>query len=127
MCTQKLIAVYCTMLLIAGCAGQTAGVSRNSAPAAGAADCAVNTVKICGDAQNGGTLEPPPAPMGYVASQSTMPDTARIAIPNGPTVQVMCYYNPQHTSLAKSDWTSSTALDQSAVGYLKSKGYCSNP
>jgi hypothetical protein len=64
---------------------------------------------------------------GYGTSQGTMPDTARVAVPNGPTVQVMCYYDPQHKSLAHSDSTSSSAIDAGAAAFLKSKGYCAGP
>ncbi len=127
MFTLKWMTLCAAMMLIGGCAGQNAAAPAAAPASQAVAGCNLDMAKICSEAKSAGTLEAAPAPMGYVASQSTMPDTAHVAIPNGPTLQVMCYYNPQHSSLAKTDWTSSSALDQGAVGYLKGKGYCSNP
>ena len=112
------------MMLVAGCSAPANTVSQSGTAQAMASGCRVDTAKICEDARSAGTLEAPPAPLGYVASQSTMPDTAHVAIPNGPSLQVMCYYNPQHSALSRSDWNSSAPLDSGAASFLKTKGYC---
>lgn len=119
MASMRSLVFGIALIAMAGCAAQTtAGQNATSS-----AKCDVDTAKICTDAQSTGTLEVPPPATGYGTPQS-MPDTAHLAIPNGPTLQVMCYYNPQHTSVTRSDWTSSNALDDNAIGYLTSKGLC---
>ncbi|MGO9606997.1 MAG: hypothetical protein ACLQAT_27005 [Candidatus Binataceae bacterium] len=124
MSSRKSLAMFAGALLLFGCAAQTnTGATVSSAPS-DAGGCNVDGVKVCTEAQSAGALEAPPPAVGYTTTQSAMPDTAHLVIPNGPTVQVMCYYNPQHTSLGKTDWTSSSALDANATQYLQSKGYC---
>ncbi len=81
-------------------------------------------MKICAAARDAGTLEAPPKPMGYGATQSEMPSTARVEIPGGPAVQAMCYYDPQHKTISRADWSASAQLDANAIAYLKSKNFC---
>jgi len=116
--------MFAAALLLFGCAAQTNSSAPGAAASSAAGSCNVDSVKVCTEAQTAGTLEAPQPAVGYTTTQSAMPDTAHLAIPNGPTVQVMCYYNPQHTSLGKTDWTSSSELDANATQYLQSKGYC---
>jgi hypothetical protein len=118
------------LLMLAGCAGPAAqgsaappaAVARGGAQAA--AGCNIDAMKICQSAASEGTLEAPPQAGGYGGTRAAMPSTARIAIPGGPTVQAMCYYNPQRTALAKADSTVSAPLDANAVAFLKSKDLC---
>lgn len=124
MASLKTSAIGIILFAMAGCAAQGGAAPQPNSPAAAASTkCTLNTAKVCADSQGAGTLEPPPRSMGYAMPQN-MPDTAHLAIPNGPTLQVMCYYNPQHTSLSNSDWNSSAGLDDNAAAYLASKGYC---
>jgi len=117
-------AIALALIGLCGCAGQTTGQSSIPASGQNPADCKIDSAKICNEAQTAGTLEPGP-PRGY-GGQSGM-DTAQIAIPNGTTLQAMCYYDPQHKSLTRSDWTSSRTLDASAIDFLRGKGYCARP
>ena len=125
MTSHKSILVVVCVVLMSGCAGQSNSPAQGTAPTpvASTGACNLDAARICSDSQKSGTLEAPRA-TGYATAGSTMPDTARVEIPNGPTVQVMCYYNPQHTALGRTDWTSSAAIDASSASYLKSKGYC---
>ena len=93
-----------------------------------ATGCKIDSAKICQDAKSGGTLEESERPMGMASTmnQAELPSTARLEIPNGPTLQAMCYFDPRHTTLAKSDVTPSAPLDANAVAYLRGKGLCAS-
>jgi hypothetical protein len=118
-------ALLVAALTIGGCAAQATGGTSTGSEAPGG--CRIDTARICADSLSAGTLESPPPHAGYTTTQSVMPDTARVSIPNGPTLQVMCYYDQRHKSLDRSDWTASGAIDAAAAAFLKSKNYCAAP
>src|SRR5215471_1684094 len=97
-------AVLLILLFTAGCAGQPSSTTpASSAPsqasqASSSGECKIDSAKICADAQAAGTLEQGP-PMGY--GGPPMVDTARVAIPNGQTIQAMCYLDPQHKTISR--------------------------
>jgi hypothetical protein len=116
---------------VSACAS-SAPATTVSAPAAEAgappAECKVDAVKIC-QAEGGGAAAKNPAPMamgqmGYGASSATMPDTIEFSIPAGPTLQLMCYYDPQHTRVTRADVANQVAMSASTVKYLKDQGFC---
>jgi hypothetical protein len=113
---------------VGGCAASPAA-PQGAPPVAAASPaggCTVDAMKICKDAQAAGTLEAAPA-MGMGSMQSALPRTARVEIPDGPTVQAMCYYDPQHATVTRADWTATATLDAKAIGYLQNKKLCKGP
>jgi hypothetical protein len=122
------IAFAAASATIGGCAASPAApqVAPPVAAAAPAGGCTVDAMKICNDAQAAGTLTAAPA-MGMGATQAALPRTARVEIPDGPTVQAMCYYDPQHTTVTRADWTATATLDAKAIDYLRNKKLCAGP
>jgi hypothetical protein len=102
-----------------------------SAPAtqagAPAGACKIDAVKICQTAGGGAAKNPEPmaaGQMGYGASSATMPDTIEFSIPAGPTLQLMCYYDPQHSKVTRADVANQVAMTSATVKYLKDQGFC---
>jgi hypothetical protein len=130
--TLSAIAAVALTAVLAGCAASPAAspAAAQGAPSLAAAapggGCTVDAMKICKDAQAAGTLEAAPA-MGMGATQAAMPRTAHLEIPGGPTVQAMCYYDPQHNTVTRADWTATATLDAKAIAYLQSKKLCAGP
>ncbi|HXW85289.1 MAG TPA: hypothetical protein VEJ86_12840, partial [Candidatus Binataceae bacterium] len=114
-------------LLLVSCTPQAQPPQAPAAPpqaaSASGSDCKIDAAKICNSAMSAGTVAWAPS-MAYAPSSNQLPGTARIEIQNGPTVQVMCYYNPQRTALTSADYNVSRPLDANAVAFLRSKGYC---
>jgi hypothetical protein len=125
---RRFAAVLIAAATLGGCATSPASSQGAAAPAAAApaGGCTVDAMKICKDAQSAGTLEAAPT-MGMGSMQSALPRTARVEVPGGPTVQAMCYYDPQHSSVTRADWTATATLDANAVAYLQSKKLCAGP
>jgi hypothetical protein len=118
-------------MLIAGCANQ-----QTSAPPAVAgtpatdASCNIDARKMCAAIDKGSAAasssSPPPLQQSY--GSAAMPDSIDFQIPAGPAVRLMCYFDPQHVTVARADATPKTPLDANAVKYLKEQGFCvSNP
>jgi hypothetical protein len=122
--TLASIAVAAMAAILCGCAAPQGAPPVAAAPSGG---CTVDPMKICAQAQAAGALEAAPAPRGMGATQAAMPRTARVEIPGGPTVQAMCYYDPQHNSVTRADWTATATLDAKAIAYLQSKKLCAGP
>jgi hypothetical protein len=127
--TAVAIAAAAAAAMISGCSASPAA-SRSAQPAAAAAPaggCTVDAMKICKEAEAAGTLEAAPMTMGAASTQAALPRTARIEIPGGPAVQAMCYYDPQHKTVTRADWTATATLDAKAIAYLKDKKLCTGP
>jgi hypothetical protein len=127
-CRTAAVAIAALAAIVGGCAASPAA-PQGAPPVAAAAPaggCTVDAMKICKDAQAAGRLEAAPA-MGMGSMQSALPRTARIEIPGGPSVQAMCYYDPQHNTVTRADWTATATLDAKALAYLQSKKLCAGP
>jgi len=44
----------------------------------------------------------------------------------GQAIKLMCYYDPQHTSVYRADATAQSALTANSVEYMKQRGFCIN-
>jgi hypothetical protein len=102
----------------------SASATQTGAPAG---DCKIDAVKICQTEGGGAAKNPEPmaaGQMGYGASSATMPDTIEFSIPAGPTLQLMCYYDPQHSKVMRADIANQVAMNAATVKYLKDQGFC---
>jgi hypothetical protein len=98
--------------------------SAQMAPAA-AGSCKIDAVKMC--QATGAT--PSTAPQPAIASSygpPNMPDSIEFQIPAGETIKLMCYYDPQHTSVYRADATPQSPLSGNSVEYMKKQGFCVN-
>jgi hypothetical protein len=55
---------------------------------------------------------------------SNMPESIDFQIPAGQTIKLMCYYDPQHSSVYRADATPQSALTGNSVEYMKKQGFC---
>jgi hypothetical protein len=115
---------------MSACASSAPATTVSAPAEAGgpAAECKIDAVKICQTTGASGTAKSP-APMamgqmGYGATSATMPDTIEFTIPAGPTLQLMCYYDPQHSKVTRADVANQVAMTPSTVKYLKDQGFC---
>jgi hypothetical protein len=130
----NLMAIAAAFALGASACASSAPQTTVSAPAAEAggpaAECKIDAVKICQATGGSSAAAKNPAPMamgqtgGYGASSATMPDTVEFTIPAGPTLQLMCYYDPQHTKVTRADVANQVAMSSSTVKYLRDQGFC---
>ena len=95
-----------------------AGMSMTPA-AAGA--CKIDAIKMC--QQEGGSA-PPPAPSLTSYGPPNMPTSVEFQIPAGQAIKLMCYYDPQHSSVYRADATPEAALTENSVEYMKKQGFC---
>ena len=51
-----------------------------------------------------------------------MPDSIEFQIPAGQAIKLMCYYDPQHTSVYRADATPDSPLTDNSVEYMKKPG-----
>ncbi len=119
---------------LSACASQPASAPAAAAPATPAAssargDCQIDPIKICQATQGSSKAQEqkvmPAMPMGtYGASPVAPPETIQFDIPNGPSLQVMCYYNPQHTAVTRADLATQVAQTSDTVTYLRKQGFC---
>ena len=90
--------------------------------------CRIDAVKMC-QAEGGGAA--PPAeqkatmPMPSYGPPN-LPDSIEFQIPAGQNIKLMCYYDPQHTSVYRADATPDAALTENSVEYMKKQGFCVN-
>ncbi len=95
-----------------------------------AGSCDIDAIKMCtslGSLANQSASIPPPTSAS--AAQTTyasanMPESIDFQIPAGQAIRLMCYYNPQHTAIARADATPVSALTDNSVAYLKTQGFC---
>ena len=116
------ISIWC-----AACSSKTeqpnlASMQITPAPAG---SCKIDAVKMCQVTDGGGKSAPQQAgaPMASYGSAS-MPDSIEFQIPAGQAIKLMCYYDPQHTSIYKADATPEADLTNNAVDYMKKQGFC---
>ncbi len=123
--TTSAVLAAVLMLGLGACAAK-APAPVTSAAAAPAGDCKIDAVKMCQAAS--GNPQPSTVPkatgMGYGASSGTMPDTIQFDIPNGPSLQLMCYYDPQHTAITRAEIANEVAMSAATVKYLRTQKFC---
>jgi hypothetical protein len=104
--------------------GQPNLASMQISPAA-PGSCQIDAVKMCQVTDGGGKSAPQQAgtPMASYGS-SNMPDSVEFQIPAGQAIKLMCYYDPQHTSIYRADATPESDLTNNAVDYMKKQGFC---
>ena len=97
-----------------------ASMQMSPAPAG---SCQIDAVKMC---QAEGSSTTPSSQPATVSSYgpSNMPESIEFQIPAGQTIKLMCYYDPQHTSIFRADATPQSALTGNSVEYMKSQGFC---
>ncbi|MGH7947820.1 MAG: hypothetical protein ACREQF_01140, partial [Candidatus Binataceae bacterium] len=111
--------------MVASCGSQeAAGGDASAAAPAAATACEPDASKIC--LAISATSKPSPAvtSMGTPYASSNLPETLVLDIPGGPTIQVMCYYNPQHSALLRAELSAQPKLDDAGVKYLREKKLC---
>ncbi len=94
--------------------------SMQMAPAA-AGSCEIDAVKMC--QTEGGAPPSQPAPASSYGA-SNMPESIEFQIPAGQAIKLMCYYDPQHTSVYRADATALTPLTGNSVEYMEKQGFC---
>ena len=88
--------------------------------------CQIDAVKMC---QAVGSSAAPQAEQKAVMPMQTygppnLPDSIEFQIPAGQSIKLMCYYDPQHTSVYRADATPDAALTGNSVEYMKKQGFC---
>lgn len=53
-----------------------------------------------------------------------LPDSVEFQIPAGQNIKLMCYFDPQHTSIYRADATPDSALTGNSVEYMQKRGFC---
>jgi len=95
-----------------------------------AGSCEIDAVKMC--QVTGGLSAPakssPPATMPVASSSGAPnpPESVEFQIPLGQAIQLMCYYDSQHSSVYRADATAESALTVNSVEYMKQQGFCIN-
>ena len=88
--------------------------------------CQIDAIKMC--QAEGGTAvsqkeQQSAAPMPSYGP-SNQPDSIEFQIPAGQNIKLMCYYDPQHTSVYRADATPDSPLTGNSVEYMKKQGFC---
>jgi hypothetical protein len=89
--------------------------------------CQIDAIKMC-QAEGGGTAasqdeQKATMPMPTYGPPN-LPDSIEFQIPAGQAIKLMCYYDPQHTSVYRADATPDAALTENSVEYMKKQGFC---
>ena len=86
----------------------------------------IDAVKMC--QAEGGSAAPQAEQKATMPMQSygppNLPDSIEFQIPAGQNIKLMCYYDPQHTSVIRADATPDSALTTNSVEYMKKQGFC---
>ena len=72
----------------------------------------------------GGVSAPSTTPMATSYGTPNAPESVEFQIPMGQAIKLMCYYDPQHTSVYRADATAQSALTANSVEYMKQRGFC---
>jgi len=90
--------------------------------------CQIDAVKMCQATDGGGkaAAQQAGAPIASSYGSSNMPDSIEFQIPAGQAIKLMCYYDPQHTSIYRADATPESDLTTNSVDYMKKQGFCTN-
>ncbi|MGC2756865.1 hypothetical protein [Candidatus Binatus sp.] len=90
--------------------------------------CRIDAIKMCQAV--GGTAAPQTEQKVTIPMPSygppSLPDSIEFQIPAGQNIKLMCYYDPQHTSVYRADATPDAALTENSVEYMKKQGFCAN-
>ena len=88
--------------------------------------CQIDAVKMC--QAEGGTAAPLAEQKATMPIQSygppNLPDSIEFQIPAGQNIKLMCYYDPQHSSIYRADATPDVPLTANSVDYMKKQGFC---
>jgi hypothetical protein len=136
--TRKLMLRISLQGLLAAIAIWSAACSSNTAqtpnpasaqisPAPGG-NCQIDAMKMCQVTEGGSAKvsQQAAAPSASSYGPPNMPDSVEFQIPAGQAIKLMCYYDPQRTSIYRADATPEDALTGNSVDYLKKQGFCSN-
>jgi hypothetical protein len=133
---SKLTARMALSAAVAICIASCSSSSNTQAPGtpdfssmqlspAPAGSCQIDAVKMCKVV--GGTAPPPTQPSTMSSyGPPNLPDSYDFQIPAGQNIKLMCYYDPQHTSVYRADATPDAALTGNSVDYMKQRGFCAN-
>jgi hypothetical protein len=98
---------------------------------AAAGSCQIDAIKMCQAttgsekaAQSASTTDSTPMVGSY--GPSNMPESVEFQIPAGQAIKLMCYFDPNHSSVYRADATPEAALTDNSVDYMKKQGFCSN-
>jgi hypothetical protein len=134
MMMRKLAGALIVLVMIATCAScsskreQPPGMNLASMQMSPAApgSCQIDAVKMC--QAEGGDAAPKAEQKAAMPMQSygppNLPDSIEFQIPAGQNIKLMCYYDPQHTSVYRADATPETPLTANSVEYMKGQGFC---
>jgi hypothetical protein len=89
--------------------------------------CEIDAVKLCqatGGTSAAAPSQPATMPMASSYGQPSAPESVEFQIPAGQAIKLMCYYNPQHSSVYRGDATPESALTANSVEYMKKQGFC---
>jgi hypothetical protein len=90
--------------------------------------CKIDAVKMC-QVTEGAPASPAAAQNASIPVSSSygppnLPDTVEFQIPAGQAIKLMCYYDPQRTSIYRADATAESPLTGNSVEYMKQRGFC---
>jgi hypothetical protein len=91
--------------------------------------CEIDAVKMC-QAEGGGSTtteaSSQQAAMPSSYGPPNAPESIEFQIPAGQAIKLMCYYDPQHSSVYRADATAESPLTGNSVDYMKKQGFCTN-
>ena len=131
--TSRRAGALTILMMIATCAASCSSkseqppgmnlASMQMSPAA-PGSCQIDAVKMC--QAEGGTAAPQAEQKATMPMQSygppNLPDSIEFQIPAGQNIKLMCYYDPQHTSVYRADATPDSPLTDNSVEYMKKPG-----
>ena len=103
--------------------GMSSMASMPTTPAA-VGSCQIDAIKMCQESAGTSAPSSRPAPATMSYGPSNLPESVEFQIPAGQTIKLMCYYDPQHTSVYRADATPESALSENSVEYMKKQGFC---
>jgi hypothetical protein len=95
---------------------------------AAAGSCQIDAIKMCqaetGSAATAAVSEQKATMPMPTYRPPNLPDSIEFQIPAGQAIKLMCYYDPQHTSVYRADVTPDAPLTGNSVEYMKKQGFC---
>jgi hypothetical protein len=89
--------------------------------------CQIDAVKMCqateGSSASSTATQNPTIPMSSYGPPN-VPDSVEFQIPAGQAIKLMCYYDPQRSSIYRADATAESPLTGNSVEYMKQRGFC---
>jgi hypothetical protein len=100
--------------------------SMQMSPAA-PGSCRIDAIKMCQDEDGNAAPAEQKATMPMPSyGPPNLPDSIEFQIPAGQAIKLMCYYDPQHTSVYRADATPESPLTDNSVEYMNKRGFCVN-